>query len=123
MTQHGKQPTTSVPVDGSSNRDPVGSTAIPSLSSQELSSISADTAQRSADEQTSESTFAGEAVRQIEALVESFRTRQIKKLETIYRIGQILADESTGSERLKSDSLERYAATLEGIEAITAQSN
>jgi hypothetical protein len=55
--------------------------------------------------------------------VESFRTGKIKKSESIYRIGRILADQPTGSEQLKSDSLERYVSTLEGIEAIVAKSN
>ena len=122
MTRHGKQPVTSNSVDNSS-RDPVGSTAVASSSSQDLSSITADTTQQSADEQASGSTFAGETVRQIEALVESFRTRQINKSETIYRIGQVLANEPTGSKQLKSDSLNRYVATLEGIEAIAARSD
>ena len=102
MTQHGKQPATSIPVDNSS-RDPVGSTAVASSSSQDLSSVTADTTQQSADEQASGSTFAGETVRQIEALVKSFRTKQINKSETIYRIGQVLADEPTGSKQLKFD--------------------
>ena len=105
------------------NRDPVGSTAIASSSSQDLSSVTADTTQQSADEQASRSTFAGETVCQIEALVESFRTRQINKSETIYRISQVLADEPTGSKQLKSNSLNRYVATLERIEAIAAQSD
>src|SRR5271168_1349492 len=123
MTRHGKAPSTSIPVDNSSSRDPIGSTAATSSSSQDPSSITIDTTQQSTDEQPSESTFAGETVRQIEALVESFRTKQIKKSDTIYRIGQVLADEPTGSRQLKSDSLERYAATLEGIETIAAQSD
>jgi hypothetical protein len=109
MTRHGKAPATSTPVDSSSSRD--------------FSSITVDTTQRSGDEQTEETTFAGEAVRQIEALVESFRNGKTKKAQTIYRIGQILADESTGSEQLKSDSLDGYVATLDGIEALAAQSD
>jgi hypothetical protein len=111
MVRHGKAPATTTPVESSSSRD--------------LSSITADTAQRSGEleEQTSQTPFAGEIVQQIEALVESFRTGKTRKSETICRIGQILADEPTGNEQLKSDSLERYVSTLDGIEAIAAQSN
>jgi hypothetical protein len=106
MTRHGKAPATSNPVDSSSSRDPAESTPFASSSSPDLSSVTVDTSQQSRDEQAGESTFAGEAVRQIEALVESFRTGKIKKSESIHRIGRILADQPTGSEQLKSDSLE-----------------
>jgi hypothetical protein len=123
MTRHGKGPSTSIPVDSSSIRDPNGSTTTTGSSSQDPSSITVDTTQQPTDKQSNESTFAGEIVRQIETLVESFRTGQIKKSETIYRIGQVLADEPTGSKQLKFDSLERYTATLEGIETLAARSN
>jgi hypothetical protein len=111
MTRHatGKAPASaSTPVDSSSSRD--------------FSSITAETTQRSGDEQTSEPVFAGEAVRQIEALVETFRTGKAKKSQTIFKIGQILASEPSGSEQLKADSLEQFVSTLDGIEAIAAQS-
>jgi hypothetical protein len=88
MTRHatGKAPASaSTPVDSSSSRD--------------ISSITAETTQHSGDEQTSEPVFAGEAVRQIEALVETFRTGKAKKSQTIFKIGQILASEPSGSER------------------------
>jgi hypothetical protein len=109
MVRHGKAPATTTPVDSSSSRD--------------FSSITADTTQHSSGDQTDQAIFAGEAVQQIEALVESFRTGGAKKSETIYKIGQILADEPTSDEQLKSDSLKRYASTLDGIEAIAAQSD
>jgi hypothetical protein len=109
MTRHGKAPATTTPVESSSSRD--------------FSSITVDTAQRSTDEQSGEITFAGEVVRQIEALVESFRTGKTKKSQTIYKIGQVLDNEPGGNEQLKSDSLDGYLATLDGIEALAAQSN
>jgi hypothetical protein len=80
-------------------------------------------AERPGGEQTEETNFAGETVRQIETLVESFRSGKTRKSDVIYRIGQILADEPTGNEQLKSDSLERYTSTLDGIEALAAQSD
>ena len=67
-------------------------------------------------------TFAGQAVEQIEALVESFRTGKLKKSQTVFKIGQILTAEPTGDEQLKDDSLEQYASILEGIEAHSAKS-
>jgi hypothetical protein len=110
MTRHGKGPaTTSNPAESSSSGD--------------LSSVTVDTSQQSGEASTSEVTFATEVVGQIEALVESFRTGKIKKPETIFKIGQVLASQSAGSERLKSDALERYASTLDGIEAISVESN
>jgi hypothetical protein len=45
------------------------------------------------------------------------------KSQTIYKISQILAAESTGDEQLKLDSLDRYASTLDRIEALAAKSN
>ena len=68
-------------------------------------------------------TFAGEIVHQIKAIVESFRVGKIKKSQAIFQIGQILAAEPTGDDKLKSNSLDRYAATLDGIEALTAESS
>ena len=109
MTQHGKAPaSTSTPVESTSSRD--------------FSSLTADTTQHSGDTQSSEPIFAGEVVRQIETLVETFRTGKAKKSQTIFKIGQILASEPTGSEQLKADSLEQFISTLDGIEAIAAQS-
>jgi hypothetical protein len=62
-------------------------------------------------------------VRQIEAVVESFRTKTIKKSQAIFEIGQILATDSGEDDQVKLDSLERYAATLDGIEALSSQSD
>ena len=109
MTRHGKTLATSTPVDSSSSRD--------------FSSITADTTQRSGEEQPNETIFAGETVQQIETLVESFRTGKTKKSQTIIKISQILANEPTGNEQLKSDALERYVSTLDGIEALATQSD
>jgi hypothetical protein len=110
MTRHGKAPATSAAAESSSSTEPTGSSA------------TVDASQQSGEVSTSESTFAGEAVRQIEAVVESYRIGKAKKSESIYRIGQVLANQP-GDEQLKSDSLERYASTLDGIEAIAAQSD
>lgn len=63
-------------------------------------------------------TFAGQTVEQIEALVESFRTGKLKKSQTVFKISQILAAEPTGDEQLKADSLEQYASILDRIEAV-----
>jgi hypothetical protein len=112
MVRHGKAPAANTPVDSSSSRD--------------FSSITADTTQRSGEleeESSNQTSFAGEVVEQIEDIVESFRTGKTKKAESISRISQLLADEPTGNEQLKSDSLERYVSTLNGIEAVAAQSD
>jgi hypothetical protein len=109
MTKHAKVPVTSTSGEGSSSGD--------------VSSVAIDTTQRSGGERAEETTFAGEAVRQIESLVESFRTGKAKKLQTIFEIRQILANEPSGSNQGKSDSLDRYASTLDGIEALSAQSD
>jgi hypothetical protein len=61
MTRHGKAPATSAAAESSSSTEPTGSSA------------TADASQQSGEASTSKSTFAGEAVRQIEAVVESFR--------------------------------------------------
>ena len=82
------------------------------------------TTQQSGELQTEgTTTFAGQIVEQIEALVESFRTGKFKKSQTIFKIGQILAAEPTGDEHLKADSLEQYATILDGIEAHSSKSN
>ena len=110
MTRHGKAAATP-------------SNSVDSPSSGDLSSITVDTSQRSGESSTNEVAFAAEAVGEMEALVESFRTGKTRKSETIFKIGQVLANQSTGDEKLRSDSLERYALTLDGIEAIINQSN
>jgi hypothetical protein len=79
--------------------------------------------QQSNEGRVDEGTFAGTLVRQIEAIVESFRIDKIRKSEAIYRIGQVLASEPTGNDELKSNALEQYATTLNGIEALAARSN
>ena len=56
-------------------------------------------------------------------MVESFRTGKIKKLQAIFKIGQILATDERGDEQLKSDSFDRYASTLNSVEALANQSN
>jgi hypothetical protein len=100
-----ENPESSIPVESSSSRD--------------FSSLTADTTQHSGEPENE----TGEVVQQIEALVESFRVGKTKKSDTIFRIGQILADEPTGNEQLKSDSLERFASTLDGIKSIAAKLN
>jgi hypothetical protein len=55
--------------------------------------------------------------------VESFRIGKFKKSQAIYKISQILAAEPAGDEQLKSDSLDRYVSTLDGIEALAVQLN
>src|SRR5882762_6717680 len=77
-----------------------------------INSVTLGTTERSGETQRPEpeNSFAGEAVRQIESLVESFRTGKSKKPQTIFEIGQVLAAQSSGDEQLKSDSLDRYAA-------------
>jgi hypothetical protein len=86
-------------------------------------SVTTGTTQQTGETQINENTFAGETVRQIETVVESFRTGKAKKSQSIFKIGQILAAESKGDDQLKSDSLERYTITLDGIEAHAAQSD
>ena len=87
-------------------------------------STTAATSQQSSepqDEGNTSSAFAGQVVEQIQALVESFRTGETKKSQTIFKIGQILAAEPNGDDQLKSDALEQYASTLDGIEALSAK--
>ena len=119
MTQHGKAASTSTPgptiaptsEDISSSRDHTSE-----------SSLTVDTSQQQ-ESQIGNDSFARETVQQIETLVESFKTKGTKKSETIIKIGQILAAEPRGSEQLKSDSLEQFSSTLDGIEALAAKSN
>ena len=108
MTRHGKAIATSSMAEGSSSK---------------ITDSSTGTTQQTRESQDTETPFAGEVVGQIEAVVESFRTSKIKKLHAIYQIGQILAGVSVEDERVKSDSLDRYAATLDSIEALATQSN
>jgi hypothetical protein len=86
-------------------------------------SVSTGETQQSGEPTETENSFAGQAVGQIEALVESFRTGKVSKLQTIFKIAQIIAGEPSGDEQLKSDSLERYAITLDGIEALSAKAD
>ena len=109
MTRHGKEPTTQSSGEGSS------STRI-------TDSVTVGTTQQSAGSQEEQNTFAGETVGQIETIVESFRTGKNSKPQTIFKIGQILAAEQVGDEQSRIDSLERYASTLDSIEALAAES-
>ena len=70
-----------------------------------------------------EPSFAREAVKRIEPIIDSFRAEKVKKSQAIFQIGQILAAESIGDERLKSDALEQYAGTLDRIEALVTSAN
>src|ERR1700679_906062 len=110
MTRHGKSTAISpAPIAGTS-------------SSGNPESIITGTTQGTGDLQANED-FAGETVHQIEAMVESFRTGKTKKSQAVFKIGQILATDPRGNDELKSDSIDRYASTLDGIEAQAAQSD
>ena len=110
MTRHGKGNAASSLGEGSSR---TGAS----------DSITPATTQQSGELQTEGNvTFAGQAVEQIQAFVESFRTGKIRKSQAIFKIGQVLAAES-GDEQLKSDALEQYSSTLDGIEALSAKSH
>jgi len=91
-------------------------------SSRVSDSVTVGTTQPSGGNQDTETPFAGEVVKRIESLVESFRTKKTKKSQTIFEIGQILAAEPGGDEQVKRDSLDRYTCTLDGIEALAARS-
>jgi hypothetical protein len=109
MTRHGKNNASSVG-EGSS-RTGISDSTTPA------------TTQQSGEPQVEGSTpFAGQVVEQIQALVESFRTGKIKKSQTVFKIGQILAAEPSGDDKQKSDSLEQYSSTLDGIEALSFKS-
>ena len=96
MTRHGKGNTSSSLGEGSSHTGASDSTTLA-------------TTQQSGELQTEGNvTFAGQAVEQIQAFIESFRTGKIKKSQAIFKIGQVLATES-GDEQLKSDALEQYS--------------
>ena len=110
MTRHGKGNAASSLGEGSSR---TGAS----------DSITPATTQQSGELQTEGNvTFAGQAVEQIQAFVESFRTGKIRKSQAIFKIGQVLAAES-GDEQLKSDALEQYSSTLDGIEALSVKSH
>ena len=113
MVNNGSTPSTSASVDISSNRTPNSGG----------SSETVGTTQYGPESQESNHVFAGEAVKRIEPIVESFRTEKIKKSQAIYRIGEILAAEPTGNEQLKSEALEQYAAVLDRIESLVASAN
>jgi hypothetical protein len=104
------------------NTDPSSSTGEGS-SSRLSDPVTLETTQHSGEIPDTEVIFAGEVVRQIEAVVESFRTGGIKKTQAIVKISGILDADPTGNEQLKSESLDRYVSTLNGIEALAAQSN
>ena len=108
MTRHGKAPITQSTGEGSS-------------STRVTDSVTIGTIQQSGEPQEDENTFAGETVRQIETLVESFRTGKNTKPQTIFKIGQLIAAEQIGDEQSKLDSLERYASTLDSIETLAAE--
>ena len=81
------------------------------------------TTQQSGELQTEGNvTFVGQAVEQIQAFIESFRTGKIKKSQAIFKIGQVLATESR-DKQLKSDKLEQYSSTLDRIQALSAKSH
>ena len=69
-------------------------------------------AQHTVEGQSIEGTFAREAVRQIEPIIELFRTDKIKKSQVIYRIGQVLAAEPTGNEQMHSSSTQELSTEL-----------
>ena len=102
--------------------DPISSTSEgSSIRNSDISDITAATTQQSGGD--TENSFATEAVQQIETVVESFRTNGIEKPQAIFRIGQILAADPRGDEKQKSESLARYASTLDGIETLASKSN
>ena len=109
ITRHGKAPITQSTGEGSSSTRIADSATI-------------GTTQQSGESQEDEGTFAGETVRQIETLVESFRTGKNTKPQTIFKISQLIAAEQIGDEQSKLDSLERYASTLDSIETLAAES-
>lgn len=69
-----------------------------------------------------ESDFRAGTVKQIETAVAAFRAGKTKKAQSIYQIGQILAAQPGGDERLKSEALEQYSTTLDRIESLSAKS-
>jgi hypothetical protein len=112
MTRHGKAPAVPSVEEGSSN-------------TRVSESLVTGTTQQSGESQDAsvDNSFAGQAVGQIEAVIELFRTKGVTKSQAIFKIGQIIAEKSIGDDQSKSDSLERYASTLDGIEALSAKSD
>ena len=106
MTRHGREPAIESAGEGSS-------------SARDTDSVTIGTTQQSGEPKEGESTFARETVRQIEALVESFRTGKNTKPQTIFKIGEVLATEQIGDEQSRLNSLERYASTLDNTPAST----
>ena len=97
---------------------PSGSTSAPNNESiqtltSERTPNAAGTSQYTVERQGGEDTFAREAVKQIEPIIESFRTHKIKKPQAICQIGEILTAEPSGNDQLKLDALEQYAGTLD----------
>ena len=117
MTHHGKAVSFSTPIEGSSSKTPIEGP------SERVSDSSTGSTQQSGEDQINDSeiTFATETVHEIETVVESFWTGKMKKSQAIFKIGQLLAAEPDGNEQLKTDSLERYSFTLDGIEALSAK--
>jgi hypothetical protein len=108
MTRHGTTQTAPSSGEGSTSKT--------------SESITTGTTQRSGESQDTETNFAGEAVKRIETLVESFRTGNAKKSHTIVKIGQIL-EESGGSDEVKDKALDGYSSTLDGIKVLATRSN
>jgi hypothetical protein len=123
MTRHGRASSSSIPTI-----IPSPETSNPATTESTFTEVSGPVASGSNQptnegRPATETTFVGEVVRQIEALIESFRLGKTRKSQTIYKIGQLIESEPRGNDELKSETLDRYAATLDGIEALAAQSN
>ena len=134
MTRHGKASASSIPINEtpSGDRDlPIAGTSTvpdpdyitigPNFTESRESDITGST-QQSNNNQSEGNTFAGAAVGRIETVIDSFRTGKANKCEVMYRIGQILTAEPSGTESQNVETYERYAATLDGIETLAAQS-
>ena len=135
MTRHGKATAPSIPINNESSADrdtPIAGTAStipdpdyaiigPTLIESGESVITG-TTQPSNESQSEGNVFAGAAVGHIETIIDSFRTGRANKSEAMYRIGQILTAEPSGTERQKVETYDRYTDTLDGIEALAAQS-
>ena len=109
---------------------PSGSTLAPSnvvsgrtSNSENTTDVTGTTQHAIVSQGSNEPTFAGEAVRRIEPIIEPFRGGRLKKSQAIYQISRILAGEPAGSEQLKTDALEQYASTLDRIESLADSAN
>ena len=102
---------------------PSDSTPIEGTSSGAASTIATGATQQPDENQTVENLFAGEVVQKIQTIIESYRTSKVRKSQAVVQIAQLLAAESSGSEHLKIDALERYSSTLDAIEARAAETN